>query len=333
MSILPDRLVNNPLIRKSVGLAARMKRGCPVILFYHGISVDAPSTYGDYANHVGGKHIPLDAFVAHLKTLKKSWRVISLSEMVTGLKNGDKMRGAAAITFDDGYENNFLRAAPALADFNMPASFFLTTNLIGKNELIWTDQVEALIYRANAQTLFFASNQQKYQLATIGEKAHAVRQIKTVLKSIPNAARLAAIDQLSFDIGNNDFIPPTGNQRLMSWDQARSLSQSGFEIGGHTMTHPILSRMSLIEAKQEILGCQDRVKAELGKCSPVFCYPNGKSSDYTQDIMSFCNEHFDAAVSTNHGAAAAHEIFELCRLASPAGARIANIDWMLFSAR
>ena len=333
MSKITDQLVNSNLCRNTVSWLSSHRLGRPLILFYHGVSVEAVSAQKALLGRFGDKHLPLDSFVTHLKTLKKSWRVIELNEMVAGLRAGDEMRGTIAITFDDGYENNVLKAAPVLADFNVPASFFIATDFIGTNKWIWTDHVEVLIRRTKAKNVFFAPRNISFSLASEDSKNIAINEIKAALKGLGNTEKLAWIQVLGEELGDDLNDAPVGDQRFMSWDQVRSLSQSGFEVGGHTMSHPILSRLPFDEAKNEILGCCERIKRELGKCSPIFCYPNGKSSDYTKEIMEFCAEHFDSAVSTNRGPARADELFELRRLGTPKGARLSNIDWLLFTSR
>lgn len=333
MSKITDQLVNSNLCRNTASWISRHRLGRPLILFYHGVSVEAISAQNAPEGRFADKHLPLDSFVTHLKTLKKSWRVIALSEMVAGLRAGDEMRGTIAITFDDGYENNVLKAAPILADFNMPASFFIATDFIGTNKWIWTDRVEVLIRHTKAKTVFFASRNIGFSLDSEGGKNITIKEIKAALKGLGNMEKLAAIEALGRELRDDLNDVPSGDQRFMSWDQVRSLSESGFEVGGHTMSHPILSRLPFEDAKKEILGCCERIKTELGKCSPIFCYPNGKSGDYTKEIMALCAAHFDSAVSTNRGPARADELYELRRLGTPTGARLSNIDWLLFTSR
>src|SRR5262249_43066013 len=90
---------------------------------------------------------------------------------------------------------------------------------------------------------------------------------------------------------------------------------SGFELGAHTVNHPILSRIPFEEARDEILESRRRIEAEVGRCSPVFCYPNGKTEDYTPAIVELCRSHFQAALSTQFGRARPTELFELRRIA------------------
>lgn len=78
--------------------------------------------------------------------------------------------------------------------------------------------------------------------------------------------------------------------RLMTWDEARELSAMGIEIGGHTLTHPHLSRISSAEQRREIIDCCSRIADELGKPVRYFAYPYGTSADYNAESVQLVQE-------------------------------------------
>lgn len=334
MSATLDRVVNSAVGRWGIRAASKFVSRPPLILFYHGVSAPSmPANGGIRLRNVSEKHLPLDAFASHLRTLSQTRRVIPLAEMVESLRAGESLAGTVAITFDDGYENNFLQAAPALADFKMPATFFLSTGFIGTDTWIWTDRLEMMLDETKVEVLTFELTGQSFSLRGTPEKRAALAAVKGVLKRLPNIERLNVMHELERALRLSEVPPPDGDYRFMNWDQARRLADAGFDIGGHSISHPILSKLPLEEAKQEILGSCEKISAEIGKCSASFCYPNGKVSDYTQELKRYCEKHFRSAVSTNHGVAHADELYELKRLGPPTGARKANIEWLLFRAK
>jgi peptidoglycan/xylan/chitin deacetylase (PgdA/CDA1 family) len=70
-------------------------------------------------------------FEAFCRFFIQHFRVVSLSELLASCRAGDDLRGTLAITFDDGYRDNFEVAAPILHRLKLPASFFVTTGFIG----------------------------------------------------------------------------------------------------------------------------------------------------------------------------------------------------------
>jgi peptidoglycan/xylan/chitin deacetylase (PgdA/CDA1 family) len=67
---------------------------------------------------------------------------------------------------------------------------------------------------------------------------------------------------------------------MMNWNEILSLSESDlFTIGAHTMTHPILSRLSHDDASFEIISSKSVLEDKIGKSVDYFAYPNGRVED------------------------------------------------------
>jgi peptidoglycan/xylan/chitin deacetylase (PgdA/CDA1 family) len=65
----------------------------------------------------------------HLK--EHGYRIVKLSKLVESLMRGDDISGMVSVTFDDGYEDNFLIALPILKKYGIPFSVFVATDAIG----------------------------------------------------------------------------------------------------------------------------------------------------------------------------------------------------------
>ncbi len=87
-------------------------------------------------------------------------------------------------------------------------------------------------------------------------------------------------------------------------------------IGGHTVNHPILTRLAQNEAKREIVSGKALLESLIGARLSLFAYPNGKpGKDYGPEHVAMVRQAgFSAAVSTAWGAArSASDIFQLAR--------------------
>jgi peptidoglycan/xylan/chitin deacetylase (PgdA/CDA1 family) len=71
---------------------------------------------------------------------------------------------------------------------------------------------------------------------------------------------------------------------MMNWDQIREMQRGGIEFGAHTLHHPILTRISLEQVRDEVRGSKSRIEAELGEPVLGFAYPNGQLSDLNDPI-------------------------------------------------
>ncbi|MCM8765646.1 MAG: polysaccharide deacetylase family protein [Candidatus Omnitrophica bacterium] len=107
------------------------------VLLYHSIS------YND--NLLSVKPENFKKQMAYLN--KHNFKVITLEELVEGMKERNKFpRKTVAITFDDGYKDNFTYAYPVLKEYAFPAIIFLITGKTGndKEYLNW-DEVREMV--------------------------------------------------------------------------------------------------------------------------------------------------------------------------------------------
>jgi peptidoglycan/xylan/chitin deacetylase (PgdA/CDA1 family) len=104
------------------GTYARHFRSRMMIVAFHRVN-DSMSADGLTCN--------AQKFGAFCEFFRDYFRVVSLSEQVAGCRAGADMGGTLAITFDDGYLDNFEVAAPILRKFRLPAAFFVASGYVG----------------------------------------------------------------------------------------------------------------------------------------------------------------------------------------------------------
>jgi peptidoglycan/xylan/chitin deacetylase (PgdA/CDA1 family) len=96
-------------------------------------------------------------------------------------------------------------------------------------------------------------------------------------------------------------VQPPG-EIMLTWDQVRSMHGRGIEFGGHTVTHPYLSRLTRTEVDWEISECKRRIEEELQSPVTQFAYPNGREDDFApwnKDVLRHAG--YQAAVTTMWG--------------------------------
>src|SRR5205823_14531932 len=95
-----------------------------------------------------------------------------------------------------------------------------------------------------------------------------------------------------------------------------ALAAEGFDVGAHTRTHPVLSRVPPERLQDEIGGCKEHLERNLGSPVAHFAYPNGRRQDYTpQAVEAVARAGYVAAVTTVAGSnTPATPLFELHRI-------------------
>ncbi|MEQ8236223.1 MAG: polysaccharide deacetylase family protein [Syntrophomonadaceae bacterium] len=76
-----------------------------------------------------------------------------------------------------------------------------------------------------------------------------------------------------------------GNPGYMNWEQIKFLSLQGIEIGGHTLTHPLLPDIPAASAQKEIEQDKKNIEAQLGQVITSFCYPTGRYDSQIQRML------------------------------------------------
>ena len=103
---------------------------------------------------------------------------------------------------------------------------------------------------------------------------------------------------------------------MMTPEQVQGLAQRGMDVGAHTVSHPILTRLDPAAARQEIVANKEHLEQLLGGSVRLFAYPNGvPQQDYTAEHVQMVRDcGFAAAVTTAWGAATARsDRFQLPR--------------------
>lgn len=102
-------------------LDARLGRGRLTVLTYHQVKDAADD----------GSSVGISAFREQMQFVKGHYRVVPLADAVDALHTTGPSERLVAITFDDGYLDNATNAAPILRSLNLPATFFVSTDMIG----------------------------------------------------------------------------------------------------------------------------------------------------------------------------------------------------------
>jgi peptidoglycan/xylan/chitin deacetylase (PgdA/CDA1 family) len=234
-------------------------------------------------------------FEQQARWLGQFCNVLSMTDAVRRLVAGTLPARAACITFDDGYANNHDVAMPILRRLGLPATVYVTVDAIERG-VMWNDLViEAVRRRGDA-----------------GDAASAIAAKLAELKYLPLQERWNAAAALYEAAA--DAPPP---RLMMTPQMVRALANAGFEIGAHTVTHPILKRQTLDDARQEIFGSRDWIASLLGAQPTSFAYPNGRPGrDYDEGHARLVEEAgFESAVSTQWSCASGRaDRFQLPRV-------------------
>lgn len=256
---------------------AKSGRGCFQILVYHrvGPQVDAfvPGT-------------PIDVFAQQIGYIAQRCRILSLTELVAAADRGAVPARSVAITFDDGYEDTYLHAYPVLRAHSAPATVFLTTGLMDSAHSMWNDSLGVAIRGTPSAVLKGVPGCPTFSLTSVGERRHALECTLRTLKRYPPAEREDITDRLCRTLDGRSNRGP----HMLRWQQVREMHAHGIEFGAHTVHHPILTSLSVEEARREVVESKTAVEEHVQAPVRHFAYPNGTASDFDDTTKRIVRE-------------------------------------------
>lgn len=198
------------------------------------------------------------------RTIKQKYNIIPLSLLMETLEteNWNALpKKSVVITFDDGVKSNY-NILPEIKKNGVPVTIFLCAGIINTNRHFWFHKDHPYV-------------------------------TKKQLKKKPNWERLKLLSEIGFH-HEKEYETP----QALNTDQIKEM-QSFVDFQAHTFFHPVLTKCSDIEAREEIAGSKDYLEDNYGLKVKVFSYPNG---DYSDREINICKESgYVGAITVDYG--------------------------------
>lgn len=269
------------------------------ILMYHRV---LSSQDRRFALEEPGMIVTPETFAMHMREAKRHFDVIDLAEWIKlKQQNLPLPKKACAITFDDGWADNYENAYPILQSEKIPATLFVVAEKIGTDFQFWPNIIMALLLGTNAplamqQHPLFAQVFHHLPIpAKLIDREYAAVYISQ-LKQFSDRAIFTALDEIRWRSLLTIDLP----NALMGWEQIIAMKQSGvINIGSHTCNHKRLtSALSDSEMSHEIIASKTIIENRLSSSVDLFCFPNG---DYSPRALELVQQNYSAAVTTQRG--------------------------------
>ena len=234
----------------------------------------------------------------HIRELRREFELVSLREWVDRWQQGKELPPkACAITFDDGWLDNYECAFPVLKALKAPATIFAVAQKIGTDDRFWPNIVGGLL-AGGARAALAAHPTLRASVEGTGDliDQNVIADVIHRLKIHSDGEIHAALNAIRW----RTLLKPTGSRDLMSWTQMREMQASGLiEFGSHTCSHSRLTRLtSQAELHYEIVESKRVLEANLDRPVDLFCFPDG---DFNDRALGLVREHYRAAVTTRRG--------------------------------
>jgi CelD/BcsL family acetyltransferase involved in cellulose biosynthesis/peptidoglycan/xylan/chitin deacetylase (PgdA/CDA1 family) len=268
----------------------RRERPAVHIFQYHRINADRDPFLGGLA---------VEAFRAQMQYLASVFPIVSLDQVAQGVFP-DQHQYCAAVTFDDGYRDNFVCAFPILKQLGIPATIFLATGYVDSGQLPWYDQVR-LAFKLTTRAYFSVDRGGPGgSLKVVGSRLSLMERTLGWLRRIPEVERGPGLQEVFRELGvASDVNLPN---QMLRWEDIRQMSKQNISFGAHTVTHPVLSQIPVSQLKPEIEGSKRTIEKRLQQPVAHFAYPFGQAADLNNEARHAVQAAgFTTAVTTMWG--------------------------------
>lgn len=217
-----------------------------VVLMYHSVVPDDCKWVGE-----DWLYVKVSEFKKQMNFLSENFHVVPLST----IKNSSTIpiyrsdKPTAVISFDDGYANNYHYAFPILKSYYLPATIFLITDTIDKDQIFWWDKVRL-------QYPFLSEDKLQAALEN--------------LKSLENPEDRIELDPEEIPTKEKEIF------RTLRSSEIKEMANSGLiTFGSHTHLHTILTNVSLADSQISLQISYDKLKKDIPRSIPFICPPNG----------------------------------------------------------
>ncbi|MGB7932689.1 MAG: polysaccharide deacetylase family protein [Gammaproteobacteria bacterium] len=254
-----------------------------------------------------GMMVTPESFRKHLDIVRQYFEIIHLSEWLDHKSRKLPLPGkACAITFDDGWADNYEFAFPILRETGIPATVFLVSDMVGTGTIFWPERLAHIVNTValdlqqswSDHTLSWLRNARtSYDFSDSAPTPEEISQLIAFAKAFPDREIHERLDRIeaSLDLTGNQHPPA-----LLNWEQIEEMTDSGLiEAGSHTCNHIRLNDSTPVSiVEKEIIASKENIEKHTKHDVKVFCYPNG---DYSAESLKLVKQHYRGAVTTESG--------------------------------
>ena len=274
-----------------------------LILRYHSVCADAQTR----PEYVGSSiSVPAKLFEAQMARLHRKYRCLTLDEIVDHVARRRPLPPrTVAVTFDDGYLDNYELALPALVKHRVPSTIYLVSSTLTHDKPVWTSVLRYGFMRTGLKRADLPDAhgvRTTFPLDEQGPRERAIRHYTNVLNVLSAADRDALMTALLRELR----VPavPGASAWYLAARHLPEMMANGVTFGAHTVTHPNLPGLGAAEACAEIVRSKNELEACLGVPVRHFSYPNSGAlyPHFDGRVEAFAREAgFASAVTSVRG--------------------------------
>jgi peptidoglycan/xylan/chitin deacetylase (PgdA/CDA1 family) len=310
------RWLKKALVRSTIlPVAGRFFAPAAAILAYHSV-VEEPQL----TDYILGSSRSRAHFERHIETVARKFSPVTMDDVVDFVKAGRKLPPrSVAVTFDDGFADNYEIALPILNRYGVPATFYIMFDAVENGTLPWYCRIRFAFNTAKRAEWIYAGR--TYKLGSPEERRAAMPPAWDRGAALAGDEQRAFVEEVERALEIDPAHARAQHGLMMDWEQVRGLKKAGHTIGGHTISHPNVAQVSASAARGEIAGCKEKIAEKVGAAVEHFSYPHpALNPHWSSETLGITREAgFKSAVLTTYGSVrVGDDPLTLKRMSTPA---------------
>lgn len=248
-------------------------------------------------------------FGAQLAWLAERWSPITYPVFEASGTGAGLPRGAALLTFDDGFVDHYTTVFPMLRQRGWAGVFFVAGAALDDPPRLLNVHKTHFLLAALGAERFAAEVQDAVAACGAGVSGSPASQGNNLtwqsgVYRYDQSPDLAAKHLLNYELPFKDaddvlsrlFDRHIGDEvafareLYLSHDMIQEMAAAGTTFGFHTQSHRVLSRLDREAQRRELLHGVARLRDLTGQASVPFCYPYGHPHTYNADTLAVLRE-------------------------------------------
>ncbi|HEY3496208.1 MAG TPA: polysaccharide deacetylase family protein [Polyangiaceae bacterium] len=280
---LASLLYQTGIVRAALALRSSAPRQWVSVLTYHRFpSAKGATLFDDEVVDVSAA-----AFDRQLGTLAQYFTFVGVNELCAFAAGRPIPPNSLAITFDDGYLDNYEIALPILKRHGAKATFFVSTGTIDDRRLHWWDRIAYIVKRTALDKLKLSY---PYELdISLADRALAQQRLLRIVKTYHGLDLDRFLDELGVAARvawSAQLESAFAERMIMTWDHVRELKSAGMDVQSHTRTHRVLATLGPSALVDELAGSRADLAREIGEAPRALAYPVGNEIDTNSPVRA-----------------------------------------------
>ncbi len=239
-----------------------------------------PDEEYDSAQLQPGMAVRASTFQDLLVYINRHCECVAPGDTMTVSDRKRRRRPRLALTFDDGWKDNFETAFPVSRKHGIRFTVFVCPEVMARRDGFWTTRIERLWLAARQGG--------RLDLVRTLCESQASSSVDSLIESLKHANpndRETLIGRLQAALDPYVKRGQAAGRELLTWPEVKEMRAAGISFGSHTNTHAILTDVSASDALRELKESRIAIEAELNDCV-WFAYPNGDWSPEVCDLVA-----------------------------------------------